>query len=314
MRVHTQENVTGVTVIYKRYTVGEVKSKIIDVLQNNRSGLSGIEIAYRTGINRMTVTKYLSIFSALGLIEKKRIGPVNIWYLGNGVTDIEFPINYLEIQQKFIDAVTYNDENQARKIIVSILNSNAEQMKILIDILLPTINTLNELYNRGKLGKTELLSMLNIIIELTDLVKFNVQQIRSKPHAYSISIAGSEDQIYLAKIGTVALHILGWNSSYIGNIEQHIDPFFDIDLQRYITRLYNDKKGIMIVCIYTSKESSLRFISTAIKTMKKKLKGQIYIIALASAELANLSNTLEVDYVAADLQSLIDWTKKTNQF
>ena len=44
-----------------------------------------------------------------------------------------------------------------------------------------------------------------------------------------------EDRIYYAKTGTVALQLLGWESLYIGNVEQHIDPFFDIDLQRYLS-------------------------------------------------------------------------------
>lgn len=284
-----------------------MKSKIIDVLQNNSAGLSATEIAHKTGINRMTITKYLGIFFARGLIEKKTIGPINAWYLADGVSDIEFPINYLEIQQKFIIAVTHTDENQARKIIISALNSNAEQIRILWDILLPTINTLNEFYNRGKLGKTELLSMLNIISELTDLVKFNIQSIPNKSHSFAISLAGSEDQIYFAKIGAIALRILGWNSSYIGNIEQHIDPFFDIDLQRYIAKFCNHKKDIMVVCIHTSKESSLRFLSISIKAMKNKIKGAIYVVASTSSELTTLSDSLGTDFVSTDVQSLIDW-------
>ena len=87
--------------MYRRYTLGEVKRKIIYVLQNNATGLSGVELADKTGINRMTITKYLNILSTMGLIKKKKIGSVNVWYLETGVIDFEFPINFLEIQQRF---------------------------------------------------------------------------------------------------------------------------------------------------------------------------------------------------------------------
>ena len=43
--------------MYRRYTLDEVKRKIIDALQDNSIGLSGVELASATGINRMTITK-----------------------------------------------------------------------------------------------------------------------------------------------------------------------------------------------------------------------------------------------------------------
>ena len=178
--------------MYRRYTLGEVKRKIIYVLQNNATGLSGVELADKTGINRMTITKYLNILSTMGLI-KKKIGSVNVWYLETGVIDFEFPINFLEIQQRFLNAVLIGDENQGRRIITTVINSSADELKILTDVILPTVNTLNELYNRGRLGKTEKISLLNMILELIDLIKFNLQPMEIKPNAYAIVVAGSEE-------------------------------------------------------------------------------------------------------------------------
>jgi HTH domain len=296
--------------MYRRYTLGEVKRKIIYVLQNNATGLSGVELADKTGINRMTITKYLNILSTMGLIKKKKVGSVNVWYLETGVIDSEFPINFLEIQQRFLNAVLIGDENQGRRIITSVINSSADELKILTDVILPTVNTLNELYNRGRLGKTEKISLLNMILELIDLIKFNLQPMEIKPNAYAIVVAGSEDQIYSAKIGATTLQILGWNSLYIGNVEQHIDPFFDIDLERYITKIWDGKRGLMIICIYSTEESSLRFLSAATKSMKTKLKGQVNTILVSTSKLKIVTEVIDVDYIAKDLQSLIEWTEQ----
>ena len=86
----------------------------------------GVELADKTGINRMTITKYLNILSTMGLIKKKKIGSVNVWYLETGVIDFEFPINFLEIQQRFLNAVLIGDENQGQRIITTVINSSAD--------------------------------------------------------------------------------------------------------------------------------------------------------------------------------------------
>jgi hypothetical protein len=97
---------------------------------------------------------------------------------------------------------------------------------------------------------------------------------------------------------------------YIGNIELHIDPFFDIDLEHYITKVWKNKRGIMIICIYSTVERSLRFLSTVTKSMKTKLKGQVYTILSSTSKLKIVTDTIDVDYVANDLQSLMEWTEQ----
>jgi hypothetical protein len=235
-----------------------------------------------------------------------------VWFLETGVTDFEFPINYLEVQQKFMNAIMIGDQNQAHRIIINIINTNIEKIRIVTDVILPTVNTLNELYNRGRLGVTERISLLNMISELVDLLKFSIRPDRIKPNAHAISVVGSEDRICHAKIGALALQILGWNSSYIGNVEHYIDPFFDIDFQRYVAKIWNNKKGLMIIFIYSSEEGSLRFLSATIKSIKGKLKAEIKMILLSTPDLLSLSETTGADYVANDIQSLIEWTE--NQY
>jgi predicted transcriptional regulator len=297
-------------VMYRRYTLEEMKHKIIYLLQNNNTGLSGVELADKTGINRMTITKYLDILSTIGLIKKKKTGSVNVWFLETGVIDLEFPVNFIEVQQKFLDAVLQGDENQSRRIIISIINSNSDQVKILTDVLLPTVNTLNELYNRGRLGKTERISFLNSVAELLDLLKFKVQATETKVNAYAIAVAGSEDRIYYAKCGAITLQVLGWSSSYIGNVEQHIDPFFDIDFQRYITKVWNKKNGLRLICIYSSEETSLRFLLSATSSIKAKLKGHLRIILITTPELQLVSQDFGADYVTSDIQSMMKWAEQ----
>lgn len=294
--------------MYRRYTLDEVKRKIIDVLQGAGTGLSGIELADRTGINRMTITKYLDVMHAVGLVKKKKTGNVNVWFLEAGVADIEFPVNYIQVQQKMIGAILAGEEEQARRILLSVLNSDVDKARVLTDVVMPAVNTIGELYSRGRLDKTERTFLLNLVLELIDLVKFNVRPAEQKANASVLVVAGSEDKVHVAKSAAVAFLALGWDSIYIGDVENQIDPFFDIDFQRYISRVWNNRRGLMLVCIFSSGEGSLRFLSSTAKAMKGRLKGELRIAVFATPELQAAAEE-NSDHVAKDLLSLVEWAE-----
>ena len=77
--------------MYRRYTLDEVKRRVINVLLSDNTGMSGIELAHKTGINRMTITKYLDLLYIIGLIKKKKIGSVNVWSLEQGASRFCIP-------------------------------------------------------------------------------------------------------------------------------------------------------------------------------------------------------------------------------
>lgn len=296
--------------MYRRYTLDEVKHKITSLLQGNSAGLSGVELAEKTGINRMTMSKYLNVLLTLGLVRRKKAGPVNIWYLNSGITDLEFPINYLEIQQNYMTATFQNDPEKSHGVILSALNSTPDKIKVLSEVIIPTYNTLNELYDRGRLGETEKTSILTTLADTIELIKFNSQVESTMQNAHVFFVAGSEDRIVLAKSGAVELKMLGWNSSYIGNVERLIDPFFDIDFQRYIIKSWNEKRGLMILCIFSSQESSLRFLSLAASSLKSKLKGELYTVIFTTSELAKRHEDIGADAAFNNIQSLVEWCEK----
>ena len=55
------------------YNFEEVKQKVFSALSQNYAGLSVIELASKTRINRMTLTKYLNLLLTQGLIRKKKL-------------------------------------------------------------------------------------------------------------------------------------------------------------------------------------------------------------------------------------------------
>ena len=300
--------------MYKRYTVEEIKRKVIETLQNNDgAGMSSIELANAIHINRMTITKYLNVLATIGLIKRKKIGSVNIWTLESGVADLEFPLNYLQIQQNFINTIFENNRKDTSRLLLSIIYSESESIKIIKEVIVPTLNTINELYNRGKLGKTELISLNNRLFDLVILLEMYHNRIRVHSNINNIFIAGNEDKVYTAKIASVASEIMGCDTLYIGNIEQHIDPFFDIDLQRYVTRSWNYKKGIKIIHIHCSDESSLKFLFTTAEYLKRNLTDNIQITLFVNQDLMEQAKSLNPDFITSDITSMITWIEGLSQ-
>lgn len=295
--------------MYRRYTLDEVKRKIIDSLQNAGTGLSGIELADKTGLNRMTITKYLDVMHAIGLVKKKKVGTVNVWFLETGVADIEFPVNYNQIQQKLLEFALAGEEEQARRLLVSVLNSNVDQVKVLTDVIMPAANTVNELYSRGRIGKTERIQLSAMIGELVDLIKFNVHPAESKMNAHVICVAGTDDMEHLAKSAAVAFQVLGWDSKYVGSIEQEIDPFFDIDFQRFLSRAWGNRRGLLLVCIFSSGEGPLRMLASTTRSMKGRLKGKLRLAVVAAPGLQEAAEE-GADLIVTDLSSVVEWAER----
>ena len=296
--------------MYRRYTIDEIKNKVIETLRNHEEGMSSIELADAIHVNRMTITKYLNILSAIGLIKRKKIGSINIWTIESGIEDIEFPLNYLHLQQKFITSLIGYNKRELSKILLNIIYSDTEALKILKEIIIPSSNTIKGLYDRGRLGKTELIYLYNLLFDLIILIEIYHKNTEYNKNIHNIFIAGNQDQILNSKILSVASEVSNCDTIYIGNIEQHIDPFFDIDLQRHIAKFWLHKKGTKVIFLCCSEESSLRFLFTAADYIKRKMTENIKVVLFVNSEILDLAKDLKFDFITSDLNSLIIWLEE----
>ena len=108
----------------------------------------------------------------------------------------------------------------------------------------------------------------------------------------------------------MASEVSNCDTIYIGNIEQHIDPFFDIDLQRHIAKLWLHKKGTKVIFLCCSEESSLRFLFTTSDYIKRKMTENIKIVLFTNSEILDLAKDLKFDFITSDLNSIIIWLEE----
>ena len=84
------------------YDNEEVKTRLINLLRDSKTGLSGVEVSAGLGINRVTMTKFLNVFAAEGIIKQKSIGNLNLWLVEEGTEHLQFPDDYFKVQEKYL--------------------------------------------------------------------------------------------------------------------------------------------------------------------------------------------------------------------
>jgi methanogenic corrinoid protein MtbC1 len=294
----------------KRYSLEEIKRKVIDVLKNSDAGLSGVEIAEKIDVNRITLTKYLNVLEAVGLIKRKHVGSVNVWYLAEGVMEFELPIDILDVQQAYMNALFNHSEDEARRIIISVLHSDLDPIKLLSDVITPTLNTADALYTRGRITVTENIYLNNLVMESIDLIKFNSQRDSIKPNAYAVFMsAQGESDVIGPKTTSVAFYLKGWNSYFLGNVASETDLLFDIDLLKFLDKISKTRRGLMIMGIYVMKKEHLMGMGETIKSVRSKLGKNMFVLTEGKAFEEEVSEE-GVDFHAVNLISAVEWAEE----
>ena len=138
------------------YSTSEIREKLILILKRSESGMSGIEISENIGVNRITMTKYLKVFAAEGLLRQKNIGNVTLWFLEPGQESYIFPDDYFKIAPQFLDYLLKGTEDQVYSLIRNCIHSGAKITRLIFEVILPAIDSVNTLYEEGKIGTSEL--------------------------------------------------------------------------------------------------------------------------------------------------------------
>ena len=166
------------------------------------------------------------------------------------------------------------------------------------------------MYSRGKISESEKILISTSAIDLVLMTKFVSTLDTPKLKASSIVVSGSEEANYFARIASVVLYLIGWNSLYLGNVENKIDPFFDIDIQRLVTRKLKSMNGLSVVMIFSFNVNTLKFLSNTIKVLRKKVENDLRIAIFTNIDLMQESQGMDVDFCTTDLKALIDWVKE----
>jgi hypothetical protein len=269
--------------MYKKYDLSDIQKRVIDLLQNNNP-MSSSEISNTLGTNRITISKYLDILYFQKILNRKRIGSVNFWFLDPGIINLDLKDeNFLEIQQKIIESLINGQKEFTDNIVLSLINRNINMRKIFTDVCFPVLNTILELYNRGKIGKTEKIHLLTNLTDsfrlLRNNININSNNNRRFDNSLLVIVSGDDESLPICVMIDVLTRRDGLNSTIIGNVENFIDPFFDIDFQRYINKLSKRVKGKTIIIVVSHNETAIRFLHSSLVNQDVKEKYEIIVFS-----------------------------------
>jgi hypothetical protein len=288
--------------VTRGYSTEKIREKLIDVLSQSKTGLTGVEISGKLKINRVTMSKYLKVFSGEGLIKQKNMGSVNLWFIEEGADKLSFPADFFQVKNKYLEYVLSGSTPEAHTLIRTSLHSGASPTKMIIEVIIPAIKVIENSYNDGKMGKSEKNFFDEIISSSISLI--GLSEVETNPKKNIAILAADYQNALLAQAASAALRTGKWRVSLLGDMSSAIDVMFDIDLQRFLNKIWPKRDGIMIIVIFSSKEGELKFFSQAVDSSKGKF-GKNFHLALCT-EIVKKTKA-RADFASDDVETLLQW-------
>ena len=286
------------------YDASEIKSRLIKLLHDSKTGISGTEISQRLGINRITITKYLNIFSAEGIISEKSIGNVNLWFVQEGTEQLKFPDDYFRVSDKYIEYLTKCSESAINNLIRNCLNSEVNAIRLMTEVIQPAASQIQKKFDDGKIGKIEEQLMKNILLKSIQIINFHSQNLENEKNTIIIS---SDNQSLLdAQIASAAYHSQGWNTFFVGDLSLSMDILFDLELTKLLSKIWKLKQGLMIVVVFSKTDESLKFFSDSFYSVKGKNDENLHLIL--SGKIGK-KTTIKSDLQTEKLEDMLQWSQ-----
>jgi hypothetical protein len=290
----------------KGYQTQDLKQKLVEILSNSKTGLSGIEISEKLGINRVTMTKYLNIFATEGLLRQKNIGNLNLWFVEEGSEQFEFPDDYFQVKTKYLELLTSINEQKVYNLIRNCIHSNANTPKLITEVIIPSVESIQELFEQGKISKSEeklLGHMISNSIQMLNLISTEIN-----PRKNIIIISADSKSALIAESASASFHSEGWNVSSLGDMSDSINVIFDLDLQKFLGKVWTKKNGIMIIVIFSETDEGLKFFSQSVNSVKGKFGKNLNLVLCSK----NKKNTYaKADLIADSLETVLQWSETT---
>ncbi|MCH8086107.1 MAG: ArsR family transcriptional regulator [Nitrosopumilus sp.] len=285
------------------YSTEEIRKKLILTLADSKTGMSGVEISEKMDVNRITMSKYLKVFAVEGLLRQKNIGNVTLWFLEPGQEFYNFPDDYFKITPKYLDYLVKGSEDQVYSLIRNCLHSGATVNRLILEAILPAINSVKNLYDDGKIGTSEQ-NLLRTTISKS-LQIFNQLLVDLDPKKNVVLISADTQSLLFSEAASSAYHSDGWKVSHLGDMSSVSNVLFDLDFQKLIGKVWKQKPGILIVVVFSQTDEGLNFFADSINLIKEK-SGKNMRLALCG----NISKKTKInsDLFSEKFADILQWS------
>ncbi len=290
------------------YSTEEIRKKLILTLADSKTGMSGVEISEKMNVNRITMGKYLKVFAVEGLLRQKNIGNITLWFLEPGQESYNFPDDYFKITPKYLNYLIKGSEDQVYSLIRNCLHSGATVNRLILEAILPAINSVKNLYDDGKIGTSEQ-NLLRTTISKS-LQIFNQLQVDLDPKKNVVVISSDTQSLLFSEAASSAYHSDGWNVSHLGDMSSVINVLFDLDFQKLIGKVWKQKPGILIVVVFSQTDEGLNFFADAINPIKEKYGKHMKLVLCGST---SKKTKIDSDLFSEKFEDILQWSQTVSE-
>ena len=292
----------------KGYSTEEIREKIISILDDSISGMSGVEISKKVGINRITMSKYLKVFAAEGLLRQKNIGNIILWFLEPGQESFNFPDDYFKVVPQYLDYLVKGTEDQVYSLIRNCMYSGGTVNRLVLEVIFPSIDHIKKLFDDGKIGTSEQNLLMNTISKSLQI--FNQIQVVSDPKKNIVVIAAESQSRLYSEAASAVYHSDGWKVSHLGDMSSSINVLFDLDLQKLIGKIWKQKSGILIITVFSQTDEGLSFFADSINSIKEKSGKQMKLILCGKV---SKKTKIQSDLTSEKIGDILQWSQTISQ-
>jgi len=284
----------------KGYSLQKIQEKVIEVLSDSKTGLSGVEIAEKLNVNRATMAKYLNVFAAEGLIRQKNIGNANLWFVDFGTETLQFPADYYRVKEKFLEYLIVNDQHQTYQLIRNSFHSGADTTTLINEVILPAIVSIDDLYLKAKIGTSEAKMLRGIITSSIQILNSHDEPDTKRN---IVLLSADSSSVLYSQAASAALASKGWQIWQVGDVSDSIGVLFDLDLQKFITKIWKQKQGEMVITIFSATEEGAKFFSESASSIKSKFGKNLHIVVHSRTQ----KQSTKAEFASEKLDAVIQW-------
>ncbi len=240
------------------------------------------------------------------MLKQKNIGNVNLWFIEDGTEQYHFPEDFFKIKTKYLEYLTGRKENLVYSLIRNCFHSVDQPVKIITEIIIPGIESVQSLFDQGKIGKPELNFLEKIISNSIQII--NLESVESDTKKNVILISADYKSTLLSEAASASFHTDGWQVYSLGDMSTAIDVLFDLDLQKFLTRIWKSRAGIMMIVVFSSTNDGLKFFAESVNSIEGKFRRNLHLILCGKLEKAN---SLKADLITQDIETVLQWSQTT---
>jgi len=112
----------------------------------------------------------------------------------------------------------------------------------------------------------------------------------------------------LSEAASASFHTAAWQVYSLGDMSTSIDVLFDLDLQKFLTKIWKTRMGIMIIVVFSSTEEGLKFFAEAVNSIEGKFRRNLHLALCGKVE----KNTkIKADLKTQDIETVLQWSQTT---